>query len=300
MTNHRVILAAALAVACPAAARAQAAYPWHDRVQPSVTTQSSLDMASRDWVYAYTVSNGAGAEQRINTFLVPLTVPASAVSAPASWTALHEPGAPHALWFADGEVDPAWVPTSDGDIASFLSEIAPGGSLGGFELRSPCAPVAAAGYLAQGYNHMRSADDDTVPGQVPPDTPADAVAGTAYGPSDCSVVLDWGSVKAASDGFMGVVNFAPGATLQAPAIVQIRFSRSGEVVNVPTFRAQLNRRDVTASFARNSHGDLVAVFSPGSSPAVRGENQLQISVSGIVTATGRSATDTQKTTFIIP
>ncbi|HEX2210122.1 MAG TPA: hypothetical protein VHG93_20775 [Longimicrobium sp.] len=176
MNNLRLILAAVLAAASPAAAGAQAAYPWHDRVRPSVTAQASLDMASRDWVYRYTVSNGAGAEQRINTFMVALPAPAAAVAAPAPWTAMYEPGAPHALWFADGEVDPAWVPTWDGDVASFVSEIAPGGTLAGFELRSPCAPAAAVGYLALGYNHMRTVDDDTVAGQVPRRVPGRAAS----------------------------------------------------------------------------------------------------------------------------
>jgi hypothetical protein len=298
--SNRLILAAALGVLGPSLAHAQASYPWHDRVQPVFTAEAWLDMASRDFIYRYTVQNSPTAEQRINIVRIPVAVPASTVTPPPQWTVMYEPGLPEVFWFADGEVDPSWLPASDGDVASFRSEITPGGSLSGFELRSPCAQGMVT-FRANGYNHMRTLEDDSLPGQVPPDTPDDAVSGTITGPSDCNTILDWGSQKAATDGFMGVVNFTSGTTMPpGPALVQIHFSRNGEVVNVSTFRAQLNRRDVTGSFARNSRGDMVAMFSPGSSPAVRGENQLQISVDGVVVATGRTATDTQKTMFILP
>lgn len=298
--SNRLILAAALGVLGPSMGHAQTSYPWHDRVQPALTAEAWLDMASRDFVYRYTVQNGPSAQQRINIIRIPVAVPASTTKAPPSWSVMYEPGLPEVFWAADGEVDPAWQPTSDGDVASFSSEIAPGGSLSGFELRSPCAQGVVT-FRASGYNHMRTMEDDSVPEQVPPDTPDDVVTGSVAGPVDCNNVLDWGSQKAATDGFLGVVNFTSGTTLPpGPALVQIRFSRSGEVVNVSTFRAQLNRRDVTSFFARNSRGDMVALFSPVSSPAVRGENQLQISVDGVVVATGRAATDIQRTTFILP
>lgn len=296
----RWMAAAAAALLAPAAAHAQAPYPWNDRVQPAVTASVTLDPATRDLVYRYTVANGAGAEQRINIVRVVVATPASGVTPPAGWAVMYEPGLPEVFWFADGEIDPAWSPTSEGDVASYMEEIAPGASLGGFELRSPCAPAAAV-FRASGYNHMRTMEEDTLPDQPASDTPDNVVQGATMGPSDCSVVRDWGNRRPATDGFMGVVNFAAGDVLPAgPVLVQLRFARDGQAVDLATFHAELNGADVTAAFQPNSLGDLVAQFAPGASAAQSGRNVLLISVDGVITGTTRTASDVDRIVFTVP
>lgn len=274
-------------------------YPWHDRVQPSIGSEVTLDSVSGDYVYRYTVANDADAEQRIHLLRLRMAVPASAVAAPPDWSIMYRPGSPEVFWFADGPLNPDWQPTSDGDVASFASEIAPGQSLAGFEVQSPCAAAPVA-YRTRGYNHMRLLEHDTL-GSVEPDTPENAIGGTVAGPGNCDVVLEWGNRRPATDGFMGVVNFLSGATLPPGTVaIQIRFSRSGEQVDRTTFRAAINQQDVTAAFRTNSRGDLVAVFEPGVSAVEHGRNVLLISVEGVVPGTTRTGTDTDRVTFNVP
>lgn len=295
------ILAAALVLGFVSTAEAGAQrYPWEDRVRPQITAEVSLDQDTNDFLYRYTVANGAGAEQRINMIQLSLSVPASEISAPDDWSYIYRPGLPRALWHATGPLHPEWAPLHDGDIASFASEIASGQSLAGFLVRSPCAGTSVE-FIASGYNHMPTLEEDTLPGRIPPDVDAEGIRGTVVGPGDCDIVLEWGNRRPATDGFMGVVNFTSGSTLPpGPVAVQIRFSRSGEQVDRSTFSAALNQQDVTAAFRSNSRDDLVAVFETGTSPLRQGRNVLLLSVDGIVPGTTRTGTDADRITFTIP
>jgi hypothetical protein len=287
-----------LLIASVPAAYAQR-YPWNDRVIPSAAADVSLDEATGDFMYRYTLANGLSAEQRIHLLRLDMSVTASAVAAPVGWSIMYQPGQTEILWSATGALHLDWQPLHGADAASYASEVAPGHSLSGFEVRSPCA-VATVRYRTRGYNHMRLLEHDTV-GSVEPDTPENSVGGTVIGPGDCDTVLEWGNRRRATDGFMGVVNFASGATLPAgPVAVQIRFSRSGEQVDRSTFSATLNQQDVTAAFRSNSRDDLVAVFQPGTAPLRQGRNVLLLSVDGIVPGTTRTGTDADRITFTVP
>jgi hypothetical protein len=288
-----------------AAAQAQipATYPWHNRVQPVVSVAIDLDPATADFRYLYAVSNGAGAEQRLSELYLEVAVPPSGMAAPADWEPLMGEGTNVIAWGATGDVDQAWVPAHDGDMPSFVSEIAPESALTGFVLLSPCGPTGEVTYYARGYNHIAQAPaDDTSdqPYQIP-QWRDDAVRGSVLGPGDCNVVADWGNRRPGVDGFVGLVNFASGATLPAgPVAVQLRFARNGESVNPASLQVSLNGVDVTAAFRTNSRGDRVAVFSPGSSPLQSGRNVLLVSVDGVVPGTTRTATDADRFTFTVP
>lgn len=301
MTNRSFMLAAlgGAVLSAPAGAQAPSWFVWHNRVAPTVNATVSLEPTG-DFRYRYTVANGASAQQRINLFHLDLAVPAAGGAAPTDWFAIVSSRS--VSWGADGTVDPSWQPAHEMDIASFLSEIAPGASLTGFDLFSPCAGSSTAlTYYTQGYDHLGVQPEDDTTWTPVPEWRQDAVSGTVLGPSDCSTVADWGNRRPGVDGFLGLVNFVNGATLPAgPASVQIRFSRAGEVVDRASFRAELNSVDVTSQFVPNSRGDLVAVFAPGSSPARSGRNVLLLSVNGQILGTTRTATDADRFSFTLP
>lgn len=300
MSRISFLMAAACLTAAPGIELHAQRYPWNDRVLPSITANVGLDSASGDFEYRYTVANAAGAEQRINILRLTTAVSASFVAAPANWAFMYEPGLPQVLWHADGPLHPQWQPLHDADIASFASEIDPGESLSGFIVRSPCAAAPVA-FIASGYNHMRTMEEDTLPNVPVPEKDEEGIRGRVLGPGDCNAVLEWGNRRPATDGFMGLVNFASGAMLPAGAVaIQIRFSRAGEQVDRATFRAEINQQDVTAAFRVNSRGDLVTVFQPGASPVQTGRNVLLISVNGVIPGSTRTATDADRITFTVP
>lgn len=300
MSRISLFTAALCLTAAPGIELHSQRYPWNDRVVPSITVEVGLDSVSGDFEYRYTVANAAGAEQRINMLRLTTAVPASFVAAPAEWAFIHQPGLPQVLWHADGPLHPQWQPLHDADIASFASEIDPGESLSGFTVRSPCAAADVA-FIASGYNHMRTMEEDTLPNVPAPDVDEEGIRGTVLGPGDCNTVLEWGNRRPATDGFMGLVNFASGSTLPAgPVAIQIRFSRAGETVDRATFRAEINQQDVTGAFRANSRGDMVAVFEPGASPVRTGRNVLLISVDGVIPGSTRTGTDADRITFTVP
>lgn len=299
------IIAMALLVCATATAPAQvpADYPWHNKVQPSVTVAVDLDPVTADFRYNYTFANGAAGEQRIAEVFMEIALPVSHISGPTDWEGLSGVGTQVVAWGATGAIDPSWVEAHEGDIPSFVSEIVPGAARSGFMLLSPCGPGRGVTYFARGYNHVYAAPEDvegqeTAPPQVP-EWRADAVSGTAGGPGDCNVVADWGNRRPGVDGMVGLVNFASGATLPAgPVPIQLRFARSGESVQTPTLRVVLNGTDVTAQFRTNSRGDRVAVFNMGAG-VQQGRNVMLVYVDGSVSTGGRVVTDADRFTFTV-
>jgi len=274
-------------------------YRPHNLVVPTVTASVSLD-TSGNFRYRYSLSNGTSAKQKISYFFIELAVEPAGAESPADWYSIL--GTNSISWGSEGTIDPTWVKEHDADIATFLSEIAPGRSLTGFDLLSPCAAsTTGLAYFVQGYNHLSKEPEDNTTTFRVPEWRADAVKGKVLGPADCSVVADWGNRRPGTDGFLGVVNFVSGATLPAgPATVQVRFARDGETVNRSTFSADLNGIAVTGKFVANARGDLVAVFSPGRSPAKAGTNVLLLKVDGLKPGTTQTATDVDRFTFVLP
>lgn len=303
MRNSFLISAVALTSAAGASG-AQVAAPdwfiWHDRVAPAVSATVSLDSATGDFVYRYTLANGNDAAQRVNSLLLELPAPASGAAAPAGWEAILTPRT--VTWLAVGDVDPAWQPTHELDLPSFTSEVAPGAQREGFVLRSPCGSgLTPATYYVTGYDHLGVPPEEDTARVAEPGWRDDAVRGTTIAPVDCGTVADWGNRRPGVDGFMGLVNFADGVSLPAgPVTVQVRFGRDGETIDRASFRATLNSADVTATFVTNSRGDRVAVFTPGSSALRSGRNVLLLEVSGMKPGSTQRAKDADRFTFTLP
>lgn len=288
------------------AAQVPAWYPPHNLVVPTVSVAVSLDATTADFTYSYAVANGASAQQRIDEVYLKIRSLITAAQAPTDWKATYNRTAPlldgFLVWGADGPVDPAWVAANPLDPASVLSEIAPGSSRTGFALLSPCAVRGTLPYYIRGYNHMVEPPADTT-GAAPsfPTWQQDAVSGSILGPGDCTVVSDWGSGAAATEGFVGLVNFASGAVFPAgPMTIQLKFSRSGETVFPATLLIKINTTTVTTTFKVNSRGDRVAVFTSGVLPLKSGKNTLSVSIDGIKPGTTQTGTDSDSFIFYLP
>jgi hypothetical protein len=296
-----VVVVATVVSSAPGAAQSSPPswYLPRNLVAPTVSASVSLD-PDGNFRYRYTVANGTTAQQKVNKIFLELAVPAAGAASPTDWYAVI--GSKAVSWGSEGTIDPTWVEAHDADVAQYLSEIAPGGSLTGFDLLSPCAgSTAPLTWYVRGYNHFSVQPEGDTSWAAVPAWRDDAIRGTVLGPSDCSTVADWGNRRPGVDGFVGVVNFVNGATLPAgPATIQLRFSRDGETVNRATFTAELNSVDVTAQFRQNSGGDLVGIFSPGSSPAKSGKNVLLLKVEGLKAGTTQTATDADRFTFTLP
>lgn len=178
--NHKVILMAAIALLAPAPAAAQYAdwYLWHNEVEPSVQVTVTLDSITGDFRYRYTVANGPGARQRLGAVNLQIPVAPTAMIAPKDWDFSFSSSSPVVGWWAFGPIDPTWTPIHDMDLPSYLSEIAPGDSLTGLDLLSPCAIGGPVPYYARGYNHVAvQPPDDTTSWLRVPDWRDDAVRG---------------------------------------------------------------------------------------------------------------------------
>lgn len=279
-------------------------YRSRNGVDPVITARVSVDAVSRDFRYEYTVRNGPAATQRLNTLRLEQVVSASAMFGPPDWETFSDATLGSLVgWYAAGDPVPGATLVSELDVPSVVSEIPPDSALSGFTLLSPCAADGAVRFYARGYNHMsvQPPDDTDSSASVPP-WREDSATGVVLGPGDCTSVHDWGNRRPGVDGFVGLVNNPgnrDGLAPDAPVTIQLRFSRSGEVVDRATLRVELNRVDVTATFATNSLGDAIAVFEVGTSPLQFGRNVLLVSVDGTVPGTNRAATDADRFTFPI-
>lgn len=278
----------------------------HDRVAPALRLTPALDPATGDFVYRYSLANGREARQPIHSLSIELAPGARGrVLSPDGWRALAEAPAPEVTWVAASPVvrpEPSYAASDAIALSPRATEVGPGRSLAGFEIRSSCgARDSAVTYYVRGYNRL--APPSELPGGVPSPR-EDAVRGSAPGPVDCEQVADWGrqsSDSADVEGLVGLVNFADGATLHAgPITVQVRFARDGETVLRSSFRARLNGQDVTGAFVTNSRGDRVAVLAPRTSPLVSGRNALVITVQGLAPGADPVAHDEDRFEFTTP
>ncbi|HEX7118295.1 MAG TPA: hypothetical protein VF212_05880, partial [Longimicrobiales bacterium] len=107
MRKHALAIVT-LALMYPLPARAQYAdwYLWHNEVEPTVRATVTLDSTTGDFLYRYSVANGPGARQRIQTLDVELAVTPSAMAAPKDWDFSFSSTTPVAGWWAFGPIDP--------------------------------------------------------------------------------------------------------------------------------------------------------------------------------------------------
>jgi hypothetical protein len=183
-------------------------------------------------------------------------------------------------------------------------QIKPDQTLNGFTFQSP-DPPSASQFFAEGFTKLPQVTDDV--GELPQggqeilDFTANSFVGSVVAPAPIPAGAEFaGGRRPAVDTFLVFVNIVDGDTRLAPVAIVVKFGPNGETVDRSTFRATLNRQDVTNAFRPGAGvGDLVAVFDFGSSPLELGRNVLLTTVSGIVPGTTRSANDVDRLTFFV-
>jgi hypothetical protein len=176
-----LLMAGLLGATCTLLQAQQPSYPPHDLVQPGVTLSVGLDATSSDFLYSYTVVNGAAAQQRVNEVHILSTGLVTGAVAPANWDVFPSTKGV-TTWAASGPPDPSFVAASDWDIPATLSEIVPGTSRAGFVLKSPCAISGFVTYYVRGFNHILDSPIDANGDFLPePAWQQDAVSGVDRG-----------------------------------------------------------------------------------------------------------------------
>jgi hypothetical protein len=269
-----------------------------------VSTDVSFDLATHLYRYTYTVSNLHENPRGVDAFWVQLDPGVrliGAVDNPPHWRSEFSDQRSMVLWWAsDSEL---FIPSDyvgDGHtIPPFGPFVQPGESLSGFSFRSFSPPVQGVGYT-QTFRPLPWAED------------ADDLEGLPFLSDDPeengfevaiqvpSVDNDFfGNRRPAVDGFLVFANVKNKDSYRGSALIVVRFAAGGEQVDTGTFRATLNRQDVTAQFAFSPlYGGWAATFYPDASPLEEGTNVLLTSVSGVVPGADRPALDTDRLTFI--
>ncbi|HXH83400.1 MAG TPA: hypothetical protein VNN07_10775 [Candidatus Tectomicrobia bacterium] len=250
------------------------------------------------------MSNSAASPQEIWFFALQLNGEIQNPGAPPGWSVFVNRDRPIVSWGATeiGQLPPEHV--DDGNIVPSPFQIKPGQTLGGFSFQSP-DPPAGNRFFVEGFTKLPAVTEDV--GELPrggeelEDFTMPSVSGMTVSPSRVSPTPFPCGRRPAVDTFLVFTNIADGDTRPAPLAVIVKFGPNGETVDRSTFRATLNRIDVTGAFVPTAggSGDLVAVFALGSSPLQVGRNVLLTTVVGTVPETTRTAPDVDRLTFFV-
>jgi hypothetical protein len=277
-----------------------------ERMDHPTTVQSevSFDPSTHTYRYSYTITNDSDNPRGVDHFSVKLDPGArvlDGIESPAHWRGTFVDRDSTVSWWATDTA--AFIPSDyvdDGhSIPPFGPFVQPGESLSGFSFRSFSPPVQGVGYT-QTFRPLPWAED------------ADDLEGLPFLSDDPeengfevaiqvpSVDNDFfGNRRPAVDGFLVFANVKNKDSYRGSALIVVRFAAGGEQVDTGTFRATLNRQDVTAQFAFSPlYGGWAATFYPDASPLEEGTNVLLTSVSGVVPGADRPALDTDRLTFI--
>lgn len=254
-----------------------------DRVEPTVEADVRFDTSAGEWVYEYSVANGASAEQDIKEvwfrFQAPDDMAAQRVESPQGWSHLSAPARaaiPGLIFAADlpeGEDFERWPPAP--------AQIPPGQSLAGFRVTSPYPPGEARTYV-RGHAPVPflPAGFEGEP-TVPHDT-TNAQRGWSVGPTDYREVSSTGGGQRSDvDALVVFMNLERKIVRHAPTPIAIRLN---DGARPETLQIELNKLDVTSQFQPGgpSGADLVGYFEIDSSPLQAGRNVLRTQMDGEV------------------
>ena len=273
-------------------------------VDVTVAVDTKFDPATQLYTYSYSVTSLPTSQQNIQNFSIEFNGEVLNVTSPRGWMSIPFFMEPIMSWAAievpKESIPPGYV--NDGSLFPSPFQIKPGETLGGFSLQSPSPPQAVKFYV-RGFAPLpraTSEDDFDDAGITIPVFPDDSKVGGTLGPRLTDNLIFAGGRRPSVDGFLGFVGNENGETRRLPVSILIRFGVNGETVFPDTFRAALNREDVTQRFIKTGNGtERVALFELGQSPLVLGRNVLTTSVDGLVPDTTRTATDSDAFTFFV-
>lgn len=274
-----------------------------NKVSVTANADVTFNASAGLYTYSYKVTNSPTSLQEVWFFALKFPGDIIAVTSPSGWSFSAHEDQMIVSWGAT-ELGPLAANfVDDGNVLPSPFQIKPGQILTGFSFQSP-DPPGTVRFFAQGFTKLPQVASDV--GDLPqegeeiPDFMADSMAGQTSGPVSIAGQPFPGGRRPAVDGFLGFVNITNNDTRTAPVAIIVKFSLNGETVNPATFRATLNRVDVTSSFVPGgAQGDLVGVFDLGSSPLQGGRNVLLTTITGIVPGSNRTASDVDRVTFFI-
>ena len=275
-----------------------------NQVDVTVAVNVTFDTATQLYTYTYSVTSLPTSQQNIEDFAIEFNGEVLNVTSPRGWMSIPFFMEPILSWGAievpTESIPPGYV--DDGSLIPSPFQIKPGETLGGFSLQSPSPPQAVKFYV-RGFAQVPTAtseDDFDNAGITIPVFPDDSKVGGTLGPRLTDNLIFAGGRRPSVDGFLGFVGNENGETRRLPVSILIRFGVNGETLFPDTFRAALNREDVTQRFIKTGNGtERVALFELGQSPLVLGRNVLTTSVDGLVPDTTRTATDSDAFTFFV-
>lgn len=267
-------------------------------VEPVVTQDPNTQI----YTYTYTVTSNLSSIQEMWLFAVELAPGTTILSstAPQGWNFAAHIDQPLVSWAAVEVPEPPEGYVDDGNVLPSPYNLAPGETLGGFSFQTFAAPSDGAFY-AQGFTLLAAVSDDAEEVAEAGYTIRPLTEDSHHGITTTPVVSPYGGGRRpAVDGFLVFLNVQKrGNVFVSPVTIVVRFAAGGETVDRASFRATLNRIDVTGLFLPDTTygGDLAAQFPLDGSPVELGQNVLITSVDGIVPDTARTATDVDRITF---
>lgn len=283
-------------------AAAQIQLPRANQVNVSVLSSVSYNRDTGLFTYSYSLSNFADAAREVSAFHIPLrgTSIVNIVS-PAGWESMLSFDNSMVHWCACAEAGYVAPPNYEDDGRGLPNkfQIKPGETLSGFSFQS-AYPQAPSVFFAAGWIPVFTEGIDYPEGQEPAlqNFPANLFSGTLAAAPAIISILEYGGRRPSVDGFLVFTSLQDGGAYSSPLRIDVAFGQQGEAVNINTFKAVLNGTDITSEFVSLGANQKRAVLNLGVALKT-GKNVLQTAVQGTVPGASRTATDTDRVTFLI-
>jgi hypothetical protein len=288
---------------CCSSAAGQVIVPPQPGNQLSITASVTVTFDSSTGLYTYSYSFANAASSAQEAWFVVLELSGDAAQTvtnpqtPQGWHFMRHPSDSMVSWAA---TDVGTVPANfvdDGSILPSPYQIKPGQTLGGFSFQSLRPPMAIKFY-AQGFTQIPQAVDAGdlfEAGYLMKDFTDNSIIGVTQGPTPTDP-----STQPSGLGFFNFLQITNGAVRKSPVSVGVHFNQSVGTIDVTSFHASLNGKDITAAFSPTGTGsDLAAALDKSSSPLVDDKNVLEGVVSGIPTGRTDSRYDLNHVRFYV-
>ncbi len=277
-----------------------------NKLSANITVGIEQNQDTQLYTYTYNIFNDFSSVQSLESFMIETIEDIDIVNAfsPEGWRFDVSENKRLFAWTAVG-IDEAAIPDVwDGNVLPSAYQIKPGEQKSGFVLQT-YSLLGEESFYVQGFTRLAVVDDAADladEGFIVPTFPDGFFQGTVKISTD-NIYL--GNRRPGVDGFLGFVNLQEkNNEFRAPVVFRLKFAINGETVNQETFKAMLNKQDVTPSFIADpaDSRNLVGTFEILSSPLKLGRNVLTTSVDGEILGKNgsiRTATDVDRIAFTV-